>query len=739
VAISANAEVIIEPKQTTRFAYTSSVNRTYLLTSFSLMVTPKKPSAPGLNSRTNSTQADNRSSKSKSPASAGSSLASKDVTDLSTNKKSSGKAKKKAGKQRGTESSGSIFMERLVLLFLALFSVYAVTTCPSDLELDNPVCHSLSLYRQHVLEPYILPPIYQVLDHPAVTPYVEKAVDAQRAIKPYYVAADVRLRPYGRKTKEVVWDGLILPIYNKQIIPLYYQHVSPHVRLLQDKISPFVEPAYDTFSSSASQAQKYIQLGYEKASPYVQDAYSTAQPYASKALEQARPLALKAYDNARVYSIKAYTVSEPYVRLAYSNLLLRLKLAIRTLGKWRKLYVDKHVFKIWDKVVELSGDEVQTSASRASPVVAETVEPTQEPTPVIQAETADIPITSEEPVVSEVSPEVPEEPAAPTVSPSAEEIEPEVTPDIPEELVPPTTSSSIPAASASSIQQQASQMLEDVPVSVAAVFEEFTSSLAAGSESVAASVSFMFVEHEASASTTLDVPEPTIIDTPEIVLDLADEEPSDEDDGLDDLLASLGLDDDAQEAASESPETVILEDVPVATETISPEEKAARKKEKTARDRAKLEKKHQEWFDQLDELIDAQSKQVRELLDAIRTAATGALWDRADIPSSVEVANFNGLTSQDYDTMIFVDGQRVSKLMDKLSADGEQLLKGLEAYLKREAKPSRAVIFLDERRSKWTNVLGKVEEKFTAAAEEMQDKVRQWFVAVRDIEIREVC
>jgi hypothetical protein len=82
-------------------------------------------------------------------------------------------------------------------------------------------------------------------------------------------------------------------------------------------------------------------------------------------------------------------------------------------------------------------------------------------------------------------------------------------------------------------------------------------------------------------------------------------------------------------------------------------------------------------------------------------------------------------------------------MIDDFSAESDKLVKGLEAYLRKEAKAIAALAEKSEaemagRREKWTKVLEKVQDKLNTAAVDARNRVRNWFIGVRDIEIREV-
>lgn len=210
------------------------------------------------------------------------------------------------------------------------------------------------------------------------------------------------------------------------------------------------------------------------------------------------------------------------------------------------------------------------------------------------------------------------------------------------------------------------------------------------------------------------------------------------DDDFDDLISELGLDDEEQPA---DPSPVPSEDVSeesLPQTTLTPEEVAAERAEKTARDRAALLERHDGWFDKLEATSKRLGAEVRTGLATVRKAAAAALVGK-EVVGAGDVAGEYQISEDDEKTMTHIEGERVSKLIDNLAGEGERLVRGLEGYLKKEGKtPPSAPADALRRKDKWAKVAEKVEEKFYATVQDVRGKVHRWYIAVRDIEIRDV-
>lgn len=206
----------------------------------------------------------------------------------------------------------------LTRLTVLLFTIYSLLVCPKDVNLESPVCRGLTVYRERILDPYILPPIRAAAAHPLVAPQIARA-------KPYvndaitfatvqyttlYHKAEVVSRPYlVQATRE----------YNKRL--------RPHVRLMEYNIRRY-----------RRQAQPYV----DQARGVVLDLWIKSEPYVTPVLIklQEAPALAKEF------------VSKP-------------------LGEARERWVDPQLKKIVDKVEEMSAN-----VSEEDKVLVEDAEPT---------------------------------------------------------------------------------------------------------------------------------------------------------------------------------------------------------------------------------------------------------------------------------------------------------------------------------------------------------------------------
>jgi hypothetical protein len=197
-------------------------------------------------------------------------------------------------------------------------------------------------------------------------------------------------------------------------------------------------------------------------------------------------------------------------------------------------------------------------------------------------------------------------------------------------------------------------------------------------------------------------------------------------------MDELGLTDDVEEPL-EPP----VEDTPPPPPALSPEELEAEKKRQTAEKRADIVGRHNKWQAQLDETSAQRLKDVRAMLVRVRRACARALWDKADPPTQdPEDAE---IEATDLQTMRYIQGERVSLLIDDLSTEGTRLLKGLESYLRKEEKTRpTSQAEAQGRLERWAKVFEKIQVKYQEAVTATGMKLREWFISVKDIEIREV-
>ncbi|KAF7371060.1 hypothetical protein MSAN_00740300 [Mycena sanguinolenta] len=707
-----------------------------------MVVTRKTPVAPvPTGSRTNSSQAIPRAAKPKST----STLVEKETAQVpaknaaaAASPKPHAKSKHKNRHHKKPIKSPSGWLDRLVYLCLSLLVLYSFITCPRDSTLSNPICRSLSQYRVHVLEPYVLPPIYRTLAHPSVAPYVEKAQEIERttarALRPAYQ----RSAPYVVATKRAVWDRTVVPAFYMYVAPQYRKHVLPQWRKYAAphiaRVTPYVVQAQHSLEHAAFVLHKTYS---RRVSPAISQAYAFTKPYV-----------VKGYRTIRPHVVAFYVVTSD------------------KLGAARRAYVDPHVIRMWEKVLELSG---------AGPVQS----PTQQPPPVPEKEPEPTAATSEdsttEQVASETSVEVTVTPvkASSSIAPSAEEEIPEPTTAASSSVAAVETSaeasSVVPAAEASSAVPAASPSVveasspETTPAAAepevpAAIIEELSAASIAmesahGMESPV--VEEILADVEASVSSTSSAaptttaaaetePEPSTavmeelsaasiamesahgMESPIVQEILADVESSvassaiptpistddagpvveeeEDDSDLLGFLDDIGLGDDFfGDVDDSSVDSDIpfdadedLELTPAEIQRLKQqeaEEQAAAKVRYTAERRAELEARMAESLDVLKTLAKESNKRLRKTLVGLRKSAVSKLDDpRTEVGGAVT----------------------------NVRKEGDKMLAGLEGYLKKETTKASKGGDPVERAERWDTVVKKVEEKLGESIQKAQ-------------------
>ncbi|KIK61977.1 hypothetical protein GYMLUDRAFT_84649 [Collybiopsis luxurians FD-317 M1] len=640
------------------------------------MVVNKKQNLPGaphmVGSRTNSTQSLPRAkatSNSKPISTAG-------PSPSSPNKKSKLKKHSKSSKHHKSSST----VDRLIVYLLAAFSVYALWTCPSDTHLSSPLCRSLSQYRTHVLDPYVLPPIQKALSHPSIAPAVAQFKSAERVVTPVVLRTRAAAQPYitratkaAQVTAATTYEKVVAPVYTKYIhpslqtyvFPQYTRHVLPYVQLVQSRV---IDPYWTPFTLQThiyvNRALLVIHKIYIAVTPRVQAAYTHVLPHIDRAWQTVKPHVL----NAAETSAKV------------------LGLALEKFGEARRQFVDPHVIRIWAKVIELSG-----STTASSTFVAASTAPsgTAVSTTAVETTTAS----------SEAEPE--------TTTSSTSSVE----------SVTISTTSTVVAVATESISEAVVPEEPPIPVETIEIVLE---------ETVAPSVTSAESETPTTSSTSslaAETFQSEPADSEDPVEAEAKVEVAPEDDDLEEFFAELGFDEDEQIEVEEP--TTVEEPEPT---NLTPEEAAEARRVKTAKKRAELESRLEKWRLDLDGLIKRRTKAFRKELVRVRKGAVRALFpDPEKDNSDLEEA------------LTHIRGEDVAGVLGRFEKESEKLLKGLESYLKKEEKAvnDASTVDFDERMRRWYNVVAKVEERFTERLTELQEKVHWWYLEVRELEVQE--
>ncbi|KAJ3862589.1 hypothetical protein EV359DRAFT_44854 [Lentinula novae-zelandiae] len=469
---------------------------------------------------------------------------------------------KKPSKTPKLRTKSSI-MDRFLVIMLAIFSTYALWTCPSDIHLSNPICRSLSQYRTHVLDPYVLPPVQKALLHPYVAPAVTKFYAVEHAVTPIVIRAHAVAQPYITKATQLTqataltaYAKLVTPMYNKHIQPLYQKYVDPlymeyvypRLHLLRSRVlDPYLRPLMLKTHLYANKLFWTLHRIYLAAAPRIHSAYIRARPFMDRAWEVAKPHVVQSVDTG----------------LKLFGLLLEKS------AEARRQFVDPHVIKIWEKVVELSGSSGTTTSSTAFSV---------------STSVSETKATSAEAEVGTVQ----------------------------------SGSSSVPSASISTSLSVPLEPSEASPVpedTTASYDSTLTPDIANPAETPLAAT-----EPESEFEAPIEVEQGT---SWEETLDSEYASSTSEDD-LDNFFADLGLLENEDKETGDSTETPVVE-----TEqdgAISPEESAAARRAATAKKRAELEARMEKWHADLDGLMKRRTKEFRKELVRVRKGAVRSLF-----------------------------------------------------------------------------------------------------------------
>ncbi|KAF8972697.1 hypothetical protein BDZ97DRAFT_1782239 [Flammula alnicola] len=666
------------------------------------------------------------------------------------------KSSKQKAKKRTRSKS---FVDRLFLVFLSIFTFYAFYACrPNPLfpnpshtyAIDpNPLCRSLSVYRKHILEPYILPPVKHTLSfthdlaEPYITatqikvqPYIDPVVRAANTAKPYVV----RLIDISKS----IWNDTVVPFYKATLKPYYVNAVLPRYRMyIEPRLAPLaahVSKSYTYYVSrplhiQATRLQKVVRANHQK---YIQPYILQVQPYVLNSYDTVRAVTLQATD---VYTthvhprlLSAWIQARPILCSVWKhtkNLSLKaaevtarqLKYAAREAGVYRRTYVDPHVRKIWEKVAEGTESASVPTTTTPPPLVQdlpdaeteETAESVEEPTSVVAAaesSSTPVPTTAEVEVENiESAVPTPEEPAESVVHAGVRTSPP-----------PPVDAEEEPEAP---VVASSSKAPEAATTDVAAPTPE-----AEIEESAEPTESATTVEIKSTAPTPNPVKQ--AMEAAESIYHASLVGSTGEEEDLDDFLRDIG-------AADPEPITVDAsansEDGPTLSVVQGEQDPAPSDEEKAAAiaaKRAAIVARHDKWFEQLGELVAEESASLVKALEDLRAEKKAELAEMSEGKAGSPNTGF----------------------IAELQKEGERLVKGLETYLRKAlsrsdawklAAPAAAAKEEREQRKtvagaekeKWATVLSKVEAKFGSRVSALQGEVEAWFVGMREREIEE--
>jgi hypothetical protein len=653
-----------------------------------MVATRRNPVVPAqsANPRTNSTQAVQKGSKQARNVSQNG--LSQDVELSQPNQPG---AKQKGNKRKKSKKSKSVmkkFIDLLTRVFVFFVIVYTMRVCPNDDALETPLCRALFMYRKHFLEPVLLPPFQALYYHPTVQPYVQ-------TVQPHIENAMRVTTPIiTRTTKEI--NSRVLPQWNKRVLPLVHRHVTPQLRRLDPAVTYYntqllrIERAYN------------LQLAPRVAfiSTHAQTAATASKPYVALAGDK---------------SYQAFQASKPHVLNFLSWLKVQLDHAFVLLGHWRRLYVDPHLLKIWEKVTELSSGSTSSSTSlnktnilqntSSSHASGHSIESFSAPSHLQEEVTPEASVTPEEAEqhASSTTPDIPIPPPTEEAALSIESI-------IAESLHGASQSSSTKATEVPSSTEQVepTSMIADDPITGLndgndqPPFEPATSLIAESlhnapvAESLSSSQVFETAPPVASPIVMAEEPE-----TP-------DDPSEEEEDPLAALYAQLGLAPEPAPAPTDS--SASTEETPVEDNETEEEKENRRVAAATAlaAKRAAIEAKHTEWEVKLHDLIASYKNEAGGRLIAIRQA--GGKQIMAD--------------------------PKINDMVDDLEKAGNKYLKGIEGYLSELNKgiDKKAKLGSDKRRI-WDAVVTKVEEKFNEELKTLRSTVHDMYVNVVNEEL----
>ncbi|KAL0574133.1 hypothetical protein V5O48_007822 [Marasmius crinis-equi] len=745
---------------------------------------PAGPSTPGpaLASRTNSTQALPKSSHKPTQAATAKTNPNGSLKGISKKKE-----KKKA---KGKTSVG--FLDTLLLLFLSAFTIYAYNTCSSSdpitltHTLDNPLCRSLYRYKTYVVDPYILPPLQNAYDTVITHPTVEKQL---KQIEPYVE----RVRPHVDRAARVTghyagatYSKVIRPTWNNQVVPVsrrtwnvastqYQKSIHPHIQPYLAKVSQQLHPytskitSYsNSISSTASEIYTQAHPYFARAARYLEVAYHHGEHYGSIIGD---------------YSHRVYVVLRPYLLTAYraitaTGCAIYQRVKPFAVEGW-ETYVDPHLRRIWEKVVELSGKKdvngngtnggVQATSpysakASASTAVAEdetkasAVEETGTSTTASTASAASATETAADPVEVPAKPEVPEEPVVPVAAVTPTEAHTHTTEElaaassvIADRAPPAEVKSSlieeIASSSSSIVASSSSSSPSPTSTSVQATEElESASSVISARHPPSGVVSSLVEEVSATESSIAGSPSSTPDqesegDVDAFLSDLGLEDSSTQstegsDDELDSFLSDLGLDEDGkagQNVEQEQEQEQVEEQAqPPQQEEESPEARAARIKAK----RDEIEGRHTKWEEKVAKLLDDTEKEIRDFLNAVRVIAANAVTGKKPDPAHVATVE----SKVDMKTLTSIDGVPVHQILNSLEKESERLLSGVEGWVKRESAVDSSKASSEEKKrklAKLEQLVTKVKERFDEKVNNVRTQVHQWFRGVKDLEANE--
>jgi hypothetical protein len=504
------------------------------------------------------------------------------------------------------------------------------------------------------------------------------------------IASPIIFRTQAEWTRRIVpqWEKRVVPVWINRVVPAFTTHVVPqwqkHVVPQYDK---HIAPRLSKLEPYVARAESYVEQAEVMYTTRIAQHVRTATYNLQRWQQKIQPYILLAIQETQ----DTYYAAKPHVVPLAKRIVAEVQHALLFLREQRRIFVDPHVAKLWEKVKELSRGSPATSASTFAPSDAADF---SSPEPVV-SETLELESTNAPTIPTSV-----DQPPVETVPPRGKATETSVgTPSNEDAMTAAGTEvtavfDAMPIAYPTSQPASASSshsLSNSVPTSVQPPQSE--SSVLSESASATSSIVSAVADNSSSSITSAAPTAPSSVP--------AHTSDNDEID-ISAFYAELGLDEHL--TTSQSHEQAPL------NPPESEEERTERlrlKAEETARKRADIEARHSKWETELQSQMETGSSTLKDRLEAIRSAAAAELAEAPDIRDAIE----------------------------NLVADAEKYIKGAEIYLRNLKGESRKN---DEKMPLWERVVKKVGVKFSERLGVVQAVVSTWYDAILDQELREV-
>lgn len=599
----------------------------------------------------------------------------KEYNDKGEHKKIKKDKPKKSGKKMKRKSTIQSLLDFLTKLLVLSVTIYVFAVCPREAHLQSPVCRGLSEYKRVVLDPYVIPPIQAALAHPSIAPYVDRVNE---------VASPIILRTQAEWTRRIVpqwekrvvplWINRVVPAFTTRVVPQWQKHVVPqydkHIAPRLSKLEPYVARAESYAEQAEVMYTTRIAQHVRTATYNLQRWQQKTQPYILLAIQKSQD---------------TYYTAKPHVVPLAKRIVAEVQYALLFLREQRRVFVDPHVAKLWEKVKELSRGSPATSSSTFAPSDA---------TDFSSPETAISETLELESTYAPIIPTSADQPPVETVPPPGKAAETSVGTPLNEDAMT-AAGAEVTAVFDLTSQPASATSSHFLSNSVLPSVQPSQSASSVLSESASATSSIISAVADGSSLSITSVAPTAPSSVPAHISD------NDEID-INAFYAELGLDEHL--TASQSHEQVPL------NPPESEEERTERLRleaEETARKRADIEARHSKWEIELRSQMETGLSTLKGRLEAIRSAAAAELAEAPDIRDAIE----------------------------SLVADAEKYIKGAEIYLRNLKGESRKN---DEKMPLWERVVEKVGVKFLERLGVVEAVVSAWYNAILDQELREV-